>query len=130
MFKRHHVLPYVCVDPLAWWHIHESHFLNMGFLVKQILGIMGSQIETKCVFSLANVLTTLKHCHLQVENMDQIIIVVKNWPSGPCHNCKPNVDLKEYCKEETSLNNCKLTMINFVVCFCGGVVGTRNLCCN
>jgi hypothetical protein len=23
----------------------------------------------------------------------------------------------------TSLNNCKLTMINFVVCFCGGVVG-------
>jgi len=30
----------------------------------------------------------------------------------------------------TSLNNCKLTMINFVVCFCRGVVGARNLCCN
>ncbi len=35
--------------------------------------------------------------------MDQIIGVVKNWPNGPCHNCKPNVDLKEYCKEEDSL---------------------------
>jgi hypothetical protein len=35
--------------------------------------------------------------------MDQIIRVVKNWPNGPCHNCKPNVDLKEYCKEEDSL---------------------------
>jgi len=54
----------MCVDPLAWWHIHEGHFLNMGFLVKQILGIVGSQIETKRVFSLASVLTTLKHCHL------------------------------------------------------------------
>jgi hypothetical protein len=35
-----------------------------------------------------------------------------------------------YLKKLTSLNNCKLTMINFVVCFCGGVVGVGNLCCN
>jgi hypothetical protein len=33
-------------------------------------------------------------------------------------------------KKLTSLNNYKLTMINFVVCFCGGVVGVRNLCYN
>jgi hypothetical protein len=32
-------------------------------------------------------------------------------------------------KNLTSLDNCKLTMINFVVCFCGVVVGVRNLCC-
>jgi hypothetical protein len=64
---------------------------------------MGLQIETKRVFSIASVLTTLKHCHLQVENMDQIITVVKNWLDDPCHNCKPNVDLKEYFKEEDSL---------------------------
>jgi hypothetical protein len=25
-------------------------------------------------------------------------------------------------KKLTSLNNCKLTMINFVVCFCGGSI--------
>jgi hypothetical protein len=40
-------------------HLHE-----------QILGILGSQIEAKCVFNLASVLTTLWHCHLQVENLD------------------------------------------------------------
>jgi hypothetical protein len=33
-------------------------------------------------------------------------------------------------KKVTSLNNCKLTMTNFVVCFCGGVVGIGNLCYN
>jgi hypothetical protein len=34
MFKRVHVLPSSCVDPLAWWRIHEGQILNMGFLVK------------------------------------------------------------------------------------------------
>jgi hypothetical protein len=33
-------------------------------------------------------------------------------------------------KKLISLNNCKLTMINFVVCFCEGVVGVGNLCYN
>jgi hypothetical protein len=35
--------------------------------------------------------------------MDQISIVVKNWPNDPRHNCKPNADLKEYLKKEDSL---------------------------
>jgi hypothetical protein len=35
--------------------------------------------------------------------MDRIITVVKNWPNDPCHNCKPNANLKEYLKEEDSL---------------------------
>jgi hypothetical protein len=38
-----------------------------------------SQIEIKRVFSLANVLTILRHSHLQVKNLDQILIVVKTW---------------------------------------------------
>jgi hypothetical protein len=38
-----------------------------------------------------------------VENMDWIITMVKNWLDDPCHNYKPNVDLKEYLKEEDSL---------------------------
>jgi hypothetical protein len=32
-----------CVDPLAWWWIHENQFPNVGFLAKQILKILGSQ---------------------------------------------------------------------------------------
>jgi hypothetical protein len=34
-----------CVDPLAWWWIHETQFPNVSFFAKQILGILGSQIE-------------------------------------------------------------------------------------
>ncbi len=77
----------------------------MGFLAKQILGILSSQIKIERVFNLANVLITLKCCHLQVENMDWIIMVVKNWPDDPHHNCKPNTNLKEYLKEEHYLAN-------------------------
>jgi hypothetical protein len=36
----------------------------------------------------------------------------------------------DYLKKLTSLNKWKLIMINFVVCFCGGVVGVGNLCYN
>ncbi len=35
--------------------------------------------------------------------MDQIITMVKNWLDDPCHSYKPNVDIKEYLKEEDSL---------------------------
>ncbi len=40
-----------------------------------------------------------------MENMDQIITVVKNWHDDPHHNCKLNTNLKEYLKEEDYLAN-------------------------
>jgi hypothetical protein len=48
------------------------------------------------VFNLAGVLTSLQPCHLQVENLDQIIIMIKDWFNDPCFNCKKKVDLKKY----------------------------------
>jgi hypothetical protein len=60
LFKRLFIVPIACVDPLACWCIHETQFPNVGFLAKQILGILGSQIEIECVFNLVNVLTTLQ----------------------------------------------------------------------
>jgi hypothetical protein len=38
---------------LQWWEKHENMFLTVGFCVRQILGIVGSQIETLKIFSLA-----------------------------------------------------------------------------
>jgi len=43
-------------------------------------------------------LTTLRCCCLQLKNMDQIIIVVKNWPNDSCSNCKPSSNFKQYLK--------------------------------
>jgi hypothetical protein len=34
LFKRLFVLPFACVDPLAWWHIYEGQFPNVGFFAK------------------------------------------------------------------------------------------------
>jgi hypothetical protein len=34
LFKRLFVSPTTCVDPLAWWWIHETQFPNVSFLAK------------------------------------------------------------------------------------------------
>jgi hypothetical protein len=34
LFKRLPILPFACVDPLAWWHIDESQFPNVGLFAK------------------------------------------------------------------------------------------------
>jgi hypothetical protein len=45
----------------------------------------------------------LWHCHLQVENLDWIIMVVKNWHDDPQLNCMPTIVLKDYMKVECAL---------------------------
>ncbi len=39
--------------PLQWFQKYETMFLTIGFLAQQILGVIGSQIEIKRIFSLA-----------------------------------------------------------------------------
>jgi hypothetical protein len=55
------------------------------------------------MFSQNGVLTTLKRCHLQVQNLDQIITIINNWPNDSCQNCTPNANLKNYLKVEVIL---------------------------
>jgi hypothetical protein len=52
-------------NPHQWWGKHESRFPTIGFLAKQILGIVGSQIKIECIFSFAIILTILRKCWLQ-----------------------------------------------------------------
>jgi hypothetical protein len=78
--------------------MHEGQFLNVGFLAKQIFGILSSQIKTKWAFSLVGVLIALRQYHLQMDNMDWIITIVKNWPYDPLANYKPIFDFKQYLK--------------------------------
>ncbi len=83
--------------------MHEGQFPNVVFFAKQIMGIPSSQIEIKWVFSLVGVLKALRCSHLQVENMDQIIIVVKNCSDDLHANCKPHSNFKQYLKIEKFL---------------------------
>ncbi len=64
--------------PLQRWQKHESMFPIVGFLAQQILRIVGSQIETERIFSLAGIFTNLRRCRLQTENLEKLIFVNKN----------------------------------------------------
>jgi hypothetical protein len=86
LLMRLYVTPTTCVDPLIWWRIHETQFPNVSFPIKQTLGIPGPQIDMECVFNPAGVLIALSCCRLQVDDLDQIINVVKNWPNNLCLN--------------------------------------------
>jgi hypothetical protein len=41
-------------------------FPILGFLARQISGIVGFQIETKRILALAGILNNLRRCHLQL----------------------------------------------------------------
>jgi hypothetical protein len=45
------------------------------FFSKQVLGIIGSQIEIERIFYLTHILANLKKCHLQLENLENLIFV-------------------------------------------------------
>jgi hypothetical protein len=63
-FRKFHVDVKDIKNLLQWWVKHESRFPIIGFLANQILGIIGSQIEIECIFSLARILTSLRRCQL------------------------------------------------------------------
>lgn len=63
--------------PLTWWKIHETQFPNVSFVAQQILGILGSSIETERTFSIVGVLFSLQCCRLGIDNLDKLVNIVK-----------------------------------------------------
>jgi hypothetical protein len=47
------------------------------------------------MFNLVGILITLRHCHLQMKNLD--------WPNDLCLNCITNENFKDYVKVEVVL---------------------------
>lgn len=56
---------------------------------------VGPQIETKGTFSLAIILTHLKRCFFQLDNIDNLIFVSKNWCNDPKVYCNSTCNLIE-----------------------------------
>ncbi len=50
----------------------------MSFLARQVLGIIGSQIETKRIFNIVSVITNLQRFWLGIDNLD-CFILIQNW---------------------------------------------------
>jgi len=76
-FKHYHVNSKEIKCPLEWWEKYEPLFSKVGFLVMEILSILGPQIETKHIFSLVAIHTNFKRC-LQCDDLDKLIFVNKN----------------------------------------------------
>jgi hypothetical protein len=79
-FKVKKVTDDECKDPLAWWRAQERHFYYVGFVVCEILGIVGSQIEAERVFNIASMYMNLHHFRLGIDNLEMFINIYKNWP--------------------------------------------------
>jgi hypothetical protein len=58
-------------------------FPIVGFLTHQILGIVESQVEIERIFLWLEFLLILGDVVLQIENLEKLIFVNKNWPCDP-----------------------------------------------
>jgi hypothetical protein len=52
---------------------------------------------------LAGKFTNLGRCHLQIENLEKLIFVSKNWPNDPKIGCKSPSNLLEFLKRDVHL---------------------------
>ena len=90
-------------QPLMWWKLNASRLPSISFLARQILAIPGSRIEMERIFSIAGVLTSLRHCRLGLNNQDSLIMINKNWLDDSRHECEVTevvIDVKDYFAKE------------------------------
>jgi hypothetical protein len=66
------------------------------------LGIVGSQVETKWIFSLARILINIRRC-LQIEILEKMIFVSKNWPTNLRIGCECPFNLVEFLERDIYL---------------------------
>jgi len=59
-YKIKKVIEEECKDPLAWWRAHEVHYSYVGFVGRQIFGIVGFQIQVEKVLSIVGICTSLQ----------------------------------------------------------------------
>ncbi len=64
IFRHYQMDPKDIMCFLQWWGKHEAMFPIVGFLACQMLCIVQPQIEIEFFFSLMDILTNLRRCHL------------------------------------------------------------------
>ena len=80
LFRRLHVADGDYDNPLLWWRKHEKEFRNVAFLARQILGIVGSQVEIERIFSITGVILSQQRRRLGMEHLEKVVFISKNWP--------------------------------------------------
>jgi hypothetical protein len=89
ILKRYQVDPKEIKCLLQCCGKHEAMFPIVGYLARQILSIVRSQINIKRFFSLRGILTNLRRCCSQPYNLEKMIFIYKNWSIYHRDGCKP-----------------------------------------
>lgn len=109
LFRRLHVADGECDGPLLWWREHEKEFPNVAFLARQILGIVGSQVELERLFSISGVITSLQRRKLGMDklgmdNLESLVLISKNWPDETRNDTKlEEISLPHFLAVEDSI---------------------------
>jgi len=77
LFFRRTIMPIDPFSPFIWWAKHEQQFPNLAYLTRQVMGIVGSQIEIERIFNMVGVITSLKRCQLGIEILDKLFLIMK-----------------------------------------------------
>ncbi|KAG0584835.1 hypothetical protein M758_3G242300 [Ceratodon purpureus] len=80
LFRRLHVADGDYDSPLLWWKKHEKEFRNVAYLARQILGIVGSQVEIERIFSITGVILSQQRRRLGTDHLEKLVFISKNWP--------------------------------------------------
>jgi hypothetical protein len=91
-FKIKKIIEEECKDPLAWWRAHEVHYSYVGFVARQILDIVGSQIEVERVFNIVGICTNLRRSWLGIDNLEMLISIYKNWSNDARVGGSPSIE--------------------------------------
>jgi len=88
------------------------------FFALQIMGIVSSQIEIRRIFNMVGIIKGLKHCHLGIENLEKLVLIMKNLPKIPIARCTISSRVKsmeEYLDFEDYLleKNIKKLIVDF-----------------
>jgi hypothetical protein len=67
------------------------------------LGILGSQIEYKRIFSVAGILMSLHRSRLGTANLDTLVMIQKNWPFDARTDCISQKDVAGFFNNESEL---------------------------
>jgi hypothetical protein len=78
-------------------------FSTIGFLACHVFGVVGSQIVIERISSLVGILINPRRCHLQIENLKNLIFVNKNWFNDLRVGCKSPSNLVEFFERDINL---------------------------
>jgi hypothetical protein len=103
LFRRLVVDPTDIACPLMWWKEQESRFPTVAYATCQFLGIPGSQIECERIFSIADILTALRHSSLGTTTLVALVMIQKNWPSDARTYCMSQANVIQFFNDEAEL---------------------------